>query len=231
MSVPTLRSMTNAVGTTASPTWALVFTSEARWVRQQHHARDATEAAPVIVLLRRASVPRSSRRKLFCEANNRLALAADTALASRSPSARSTIQPRDGGRISHFGARCGANRRRLGACCLLCCASLWIGYTRRYRRVPTWLPTTRQLRWFAALPLAMLAGYAAQRMVGRDFYPEHQHDPLVWVWTDAALFLMSAAFCERWRVGFAPDRKDSVARIALSVCGRRWARGSWQWAR
>ena len=88
---------------------------------------------------------------------------------------------------------------------------------------------TRQLRWFAALPLAMLAGYAAQRMVGRDFYPEHQHDPLVRVWTDAALFLMSAAFVSVG-VWVAPDRKDSVARIALSVVvvGGAWG---WQWAR
>jgi hypothetical protein len=83
---------------------------------------------------------------------------------------------------------------------------------------------TRQLRWFAALPLAMLAGYAVQRMVGRDFYPEHQHDPLVRVSTDAALFLMSAAFVSVG-VWVAPDRKDSVARIALSVVvvGGAWS--------
>ena len=70
----------------------------------------------------------------------------------------------------------------------------------------------RQLRWFAALPLAMLAGYAALRMVAffiRDFH-------LVWVWTDAAFFLMSAAFVSVG-VWVAPGRKDSVARIALSV--------------
>src|SRR6185436_7701873 len=74
----------------------------------------------------------------------------------------------------------------------------------------------RQLRWYAALPLAMLAGYVALQMVGRDFHPEHQQDPLVWVWTDAAFFLMSAAFVSVG-VWVAPDRKDSVARIALSV--------------
>lgn len=71
---------------------------------------------------------------------------------------------------------------------------------------------TRQLRWFAALPLAILAGYAALRMVGafiRDFH-------LMWVWTNAAFFLMSAAFVSVG-VSVAPDRKDSVARIALSV--------------
>jgi len=109
------------------------------------------------------------------------------------------------------------------------------------RIILDWLHTTlresttmathiRQLRWFAALPLAMLAGYAAVQMVGRDFHPEHQQDPLVWVWTDAAFFLMSAAFVSVG-VWVAPDRKDSVARIALSVVvvGGAWfvAVGAW----
>lgn len=69
------------------------------------------------------------------------------------------------------------------------------------------------LRWCAALPSAMLAAYAALRIVGfiaaRDFHH-------LWTWTSLGFFSMAAAFVSVG-VWVAPSRKDSVARIAVSV--------------
>jgi hypothetical protein len=75
------------------------------------------------------------------------------------------------------------------------------------------------LRWFAALPSAMLAASVAPRIVGffvqRSFsaLEDFQH---VWIGADVTVFLMAAAFVSVG-VWVAPSRKDSVARIALSV--------------
>jgi hypothetical protein len=88
------------------------------------------------------------------------------------------------------------------------------------------------LRWFAALPFAMLAADAAQRLVGffarrsisvTSMRPFAGAQPrLIYnfdhfmIWMYVGLFLMPAAFVSAglWA---APGRRDSVARIALSV--------------
>ena len=69
------------------------------------------------------------------------------------------------------------------------------------------------LRWLVALPLAILAAIGAQRIVGFFVRTDFHH---VWILADATFFLMAAAFVGVG-VFVAPSRKDSVARIALSV--------------
>jgi hypothetical protein len=69
------------------------------------------------------------------------------------------------------------------------------------------------LRWFAALPLAILAADAAQKIVGFFVRTDFHH---AWIPVDVTVFLMAAAFVSIG-VWVAPSRRDSVARIALSV--------------
>jgi hypothetical protein len=71
----------------------------------------------------------------------------------------------------------------------------------------------RALRWFAALPLAMLAADAAQRIVGFVVRTDFHH---LWIRADVTFFFMAAAFVSVG-VWVVPSRKDSIARIALSV--------------
>ena len=86
------------------------------------------------------------------------------------------------------------------------------------------------VRWLAAFPFAMLAAYAVLRAVGfaigvaigsnlKNFYHAG-------IGESVGFFLMSAAFVA---VGIlvAPDRKESVARIAVAVVG---AFGVWAMA-
>ena len=75
------------------------------------------------------------------------------------------------------------------------------------------------IRWLAALPLAMLAAYAAMRAVGfaiGSFGPRNFH--YVGIWASAGFFSMAAAFVGVG-VWIAPGRKDAVARIAVTVVG------------
>ena len=67
------------------------------------------------------------------------------------------------------------------------------------------------LRWFAALPLAILAGAVPERILALFIAPF----PQVWILGTIA-FLMAAAFVTV-SVLVVPSRKDSVARIALAV--------------
>jgi hypothetical protein len=90
------------------------------------------------------------------------------------------------------------------------------------RVIGDWFHTTLQenadmstqlstLRWFAALPLAILAGAVPQTVLALFITPF----PPVWILGTIA-FLMAAGFVT---VGVlvVPSRKDSVARIALGV--------------
>jgi hypothetical protein len=80
----------------------------------------------------------------------------------------------------------------------------------------------RTLRWLAALPLAIVAAAVASRTAGLITIRYLRESPSsFWVLTAITFFLMSSAFVS---VGIwvAPNRKDSVARIALGVvvgCG------------
>jgi hypothetical protein len=93
----------------------------------------------------------------------------------------------------------------------------WLHTTFRERTtMATRMPV---LRWFAALPSAMLAAYVAPAIVG--FFVQRSYSALedlqrVWIQADVTVFLMAAAFVSVG-VWVAPSRKDSVARIALSV--------------
>ena len=69
------------------------------------------------------------------------------------------------------------------------------------------------LRWFAALPLAILAAAGVGKIVGFFVRTDFHH---IWIRMDITLFLMAAAFVSIV-VWVAPSRKDSVGRIALSV--------------
>jgi hypothetical protein len=75
---------------------------------------------------------------------------------------------------------------------------------------PVYVPA---VRWFAALPFALLSAYAALRIVV-FFPPKDFHQ--VSIWAGIALFLMAVTFVSVG-VWVAPNRKDSVARIAVSV--------------
>ena len=80
---------------------------------------------------------------------------------------------------------------------------------------------THTLRWFAALPAAILAGAAALRAIGflTPMYVDLFNGfHLVWVWMGLGLFLMAAAFVTVG-VWLAPNRRSSVGRIALTVVG------------
>jgi hypothetical protein len=72
---------------------------------------------------------------------------------------------------------------------------------------------THVLRWFAALPLAILAADGVWKIVGFFVRTDFHH---IWIRMDITLFLMAAAFVSIG-VWVAPSRKDSVGRIALSV--------------
>ena len=107
------------------------------------------------------------------------------------------------------------------------------------RVIGDWFHTTLQentdmstplstLRWFAALPLAILAGAVPERALALFIRPF----PQVWILGTIA-FLMAAAFVT---VGVlvVPSRKDSVARIALGVvvfwAAASSALGAFNWA-
>jgi hypothetical protein len=75
------------------------------------------------------------------------------------------------------------------------------------------------VRWIAAFPLAMLAAYGVMRAVGFALSvglanPRNFH--YVAIWLCLGLFSMAAVFVAvgTW---IAPDRKESVARIAMTV--------------
>ena len=86
----------------------------------------------------------------------------------------------------------------------------WLHTTlRESTNMATSLPA---LRWFAALPLAILAAAATQPIVG-FFMTDFHH---VWILASVGFFLMAAAFVSVG-VWVAPSRKDSVARIGLGV--------------
>jgi hypothetical protein len=83
--------------------------------------------------------------------------------------------------------------------------------------------TTRMalLRWIAALPVAMLAAYAVMRAVGFAIgvaLANPRNFLYVGIGASVGYFSMAAAFVA---VGIwvAPNRKESVARIAVAVVG------------
>lgn len=73
------------------------------------------------------------------------------------------------------------------------------------------------LRWYAALPTAILTPYAVLRTIGLmiRFVGPHDLRPVT-MWLNVGWFLAAATFVSvgAWVV---PSRKDSVARIALAV--------------
>jgi hypothetical protein len=92
----------------------------------------------------------------------------------------------------------------------------WFHTTLREHNMTVRMPL---VRWLAALPLAMLAAYAAMRAAGFAISltgPRTFH--YVGIWAGVGFFSMAAAFVGVG-VWVAPGRKDSVARIAVTVVG------------